>query len=116
MERDDPLKAVKRRFARTYHRINLAYADLLAARRRGSRPAERRAMQAIERTLIAREKLEDEQAVRGLVVTPKYLDGFAVDLVFHGPGRGRPVAARVRSSASLLLRLYPPRRPFTRAN
>jgi hypothetical protein len=82
---------VKLAFLEAYFRINLAYARLLAARFRrtpGSapRPSERRILLQIEKALVARDRLEDNHAARGLIATAVNLDGFTIDVRFTDAG------------------------------
>jgi hypothetical protein len=77
---------VQRQFLDAYFRINKAYAKLVALRTQwDSRPpkaAERALLRKIEQALVAREALEDRHACRGLIATPVYRDGFAVEILF----------------------------------
>src|SRR5688572_9309256 len=61
-------------FLAAYYELNRAYAHLLEARGRAPSPersqAEREALEAIERTLILRDELEDHYAPRGVIVEP----------------------------------------------
>jgi len=66
------------------------------------RVQERTVLMEIERAIVAREKLEDRYASRGVFVTPVYRDGFTIDLRFtdrkSGPPNSGPV---IVSSASV---------------
>lgn len=91
-------------FLEAYFDINMAYARLVALRKRfvSKVPVaqERKLLREIERTIVAREKLEDLHASHGVFVTPSYRDGFTIDLRFSD-GRSAPKRPPVVSSASV---------------
>jgi hypothetical protein len=97
---------LKRQFLQAYFRINQAYARLVALRKkRGAtvpHALERPILLEIERTLVAREKLEDRHASRGVIATPVYRRGFTVDVRFAGAHTARRQGgAIIISSASV---------------
>jgi hypothetical protein len=86
----DSQSTVKFQFVEAYFRINLAYAQLLAFRKKRRPPSatpkafgmERTLLQQIEKAIVFREALEDRYAPRGILATPVYRDGFTVDVRF----------------------------------
>jgi len=111
--RDEPWLAVKRRFLDAYWRINVQYAGLRALRG-GRRPVqfaqERPFLKAIERALRAKDALEDRWASRGLVATPEWFNGIAINVAFAHPGSPVPRPASPIASASVALSFAVPRR------
>jgi hypothetical protein len=101
----DARQQAKREFLEAYFRINRAYARLVALRKRHRRKVpgvqEHAIIKEIERRIVAREKLEDLYAPRGVFVTPAYRDGFTVDLRFCDGRNDRPKGSIVVSSASV---------------
>jgi hypothetical protein len=71
-------------FAGAYYEINRAYSRLLDARANPDsgqrRDEERKCLQAIEATLILRDRLEDQYAPFGVIADPVVKDGFTVDM------------------------------------
>jgi hypothetical protein len=98
-------------FLEAYFVINLAYARLVALRRTNRRRVpkhlEEPVLNALEQAITGREKLEDQTAPYGLVATPVYRDGFAVDIRFSDVNTARSSA----SSASVVLTFRPPTSP-----
>jgi hypothetical protein len=102
----DPQEKLKREFLEAYFRINLAYARLVELRKKRRSttplPAERSRLIEIEKALVAREKLEDRHASRGLIATPVYHHGLTVNVRFADARTARSKAgATVTSSASV---------------
>ena len=103
-------------FLEAHYRINLAYARLLALRKerqyRVPKRLEQPFTERIEKAIIEREKLEDRYASRGVIATPVYIAGFAVDVRFVDAHTARlqnaPVITR---SASVRLSIRLPHRP-----
>jgi len=102
---------VKQQFLEAYFRINLAYARLMAYRkkRHSQLPTtvERSLLQQIERAILDREAVEDRHASRGVVATPIYRDGFTVDLLFTHAHRGRGCSIIASSSSARLIIALP---------
>jgi hypothetical protein len=104
---------VKAQFLEAYFQINLAYARLVALRKRHApvvpKASERRLLREIERTLVAREKLEDFHARRGVSVRPVYREGFTIDLKFSDRESALPKAPPlIVSSASVRIAIPMP--------
>jgi hypothetical protein len=109
---------VKQEFLDAYFRINLAHERLMAARRRrrpsAPRSSERRILLQIEAALVARDRLEDKHAARGLIATPVCLDGFTIEVRFTDANTARSQnRAIITSSASV--RIHIPLPPEVRA-
>lgn len=98
----------KREVLEACHRINQAYARLLALRRapgfQSPDPREFPLLRAIEAAILARERLEDGHAARGLVATLVYRDGFTVDVRFSDvhSAQSRSATLVTRSSSICL--------------
>ncbi len=71
-------------FAAAYYHLNCAYAALLEVRRAAVSPqrkeAEKEALQAVERLLIARDSLEDHYAPFGVLAAPVVKEGFTTNI------------------------------------
>lgn len=109
-DRSGPQWKVKREFLDAYFQINLAYARLVALRRKRPSTAphagERRILLQIEEALVARDRLEDQHAARGLIATPVYLDGFTTEVRFTDANTARVRrGAIVTSSASVRINI-----------
>jgi hypothetical protein len=80
--------AMKRAVALAYREINLRARDLRQVREASpfSPAAEHAALQAIERSLLARDALENEWSRLGFVATPIVENGFICDIEFGAPG------------------------------
>jgi hypothetical protein len=106
--------AVKREFLDAYYRVNVAYAKLLARRKDrrgdGNEREERPILRAIEQAILAKEAVEDRFASRGIIATPIYRNGFAVDVRFQLPGSLPPRPVAVISSAACTISFALPRR------
>lgn len=106
-EKPDQRTLVKRQFLDAYFRINLAYAKLVALRKkwraRPPKAAEHTLLRKIEEALVARERLEDHHACRGVIATPVYQNGFTVSLLFSDAHAGQDRGRFVTSSSSLRL-------------
>ena len=105
---------VKREFLGAYYRVNVAYAKLLAWRKEtrgdGNKREERPILQAIEQAILAKQAVEDRFASRGIIATPSYRNGFAVDVRFQLPGSPPPRPGAVLSSAACTISFALPRR------
>lgn len=112
--RADRHRRIKARFLAAYHRINVEYTRLRAVRQSKSRPgrthSERRVLQALERAIVARETLEDRYASRGIVATPFYHDGIAINVRFQCPGAPAAQPYRIASSSCRSVRFATPTR------
>ena len=110
--RTDRLRAIKARFLAAYYQINVEYARLKSWRRakgRRARPDEERTIQqALEKAILAREKLEDRHASRGIVASPLYQGGFAINVQFQCPGSPAAPPLRVASSSCCSIQFFPP--------
>ncbi len=73
-------------FLAVYYELNCKYAELLRLRRKSSGAAHRRietdCLRAIERILIARDRLEDWYAPYGVIAEPVIERGFTIDVRF----------------------------------
>jgi hypothetical protein len=113
----DSKQRVQRQFLEAYFQINLDYARLVALRKRHGpkvpNARQRRILMGIERALVAREKLEDLFASRGVFATPVYRDGFTIDLRFTDGQSGRTKGSpTIVSSASVHI-IFPLPQGFT---
>ena len=114
-EPSDPQTTVKRQFLDAYFRINLAYARLVAFRKKGRSQSptpkafrmERAILRQIEKAIVSREALEDRYAPRGVVATPVYSDGFTVDVRFTDVQTGQQ-APLIASSSSVRITIALP--------
>lgn len=106
----EPNRKAKEEFLMAYFHINQAYHELVTFRKRrgGADPpaSERRILQKIERVLIARERLEDRYAARGIFVIPEYCEGFTVNLVFKDSPSSQTKSPPFTSSASVKITLF----------
>jgi hypothetical protein len=90
--KDAPIDAVERNdrlvleFLAAYYDLNCEYARLLHVRAEPAsikrQEAERKSLQAVERLLIVRDRLEDKYAPFGVIADPFVEDGFTVNLIF----------------------------------
>jgi hypothetical protein len=113
----DSRSKVISQFVEAYFRINLAYAQLLAFRKKRraasqtpkSLAIERIILQEIEKAIVFREALEDRYASRGILATPVYRDGMTVDVRFSdfqtGQQQGGPL---IISSSSVRITIKLP--------
>jgi len=101
-------------FLAAYYQLNCEYAQLLELRNSPAAAApgttERERLQAVERALVNRDRLEDYYAPCGVIVEPVVRDGFTRDLIFSfgeaQPGQRRG-AERVSIEAILPINLPP---------
>jgi len=84
----NPALARKLAVLAAYYQINLCYQRLLAARKAGT--DERSALQELEKALLARDRLDDEFAVYGLVSSPEVVNGIIANVKFTAPGKTEP--------------------------
>ncbi|HTL55812.1 MAG TPA: hypothetical protein VL361_09040 [Candidatus Limnocylindrales bacterium] len=73
-------------FLAVYYELNCQYAALLEERKNSRASAQTRRelelLRAIERTLIARDRLEDRYAPYGVIAEPIIEKGFTIDVIF----------------------------------
>jgi len=110
--RGEPWLALKRRFLDAYWRINVQYAglrELRNGRRRVDFAQERSFLKAIEVALRAKDALADRWTSRGLVATPEWFNGIAINVAFSHPGSPALRPASHVASASVALSFAVPR-------
>jgi hypothetical protein len=95
---EDPASGRKLDFLTVYYQINRCSQRLLEARKRSNPIAERAALQAMEKALLARDALENQCAPYGVAASPVLVDGLITDVRFSapsaGPGRSSSVSMR----------------------
>jgi hypothetical protein len=100
---------ITREFLAVYYRLNCAYAGLLEVRQLPPSPErdekEHEHLQAVEQTLIARDRLEDLYAPYGVIAEPTVRDGFTCDVRF-GFGDAAPCQQK-RMEALLIEAIVP---------
>jgi hypothetical protein len=86
-----PTAEMKRAFLAAYYQINVLSRRLSTVRAKppstARAAAEREVLQAIERAILARDALEDEHAVAGIIGQPTFENGVVTDIHFTFPGR-----------------------------
>jgi hypothetical protein len=111
---DDHNHRVVLQFLAAYYDINCQHQQLTAARALAD-PVQRLArehecLQAIEKTLIRRDALEDQYAPFGIIAEPLAKDGYTIDIRFtfgNVNAAGRLRAAPLSSSTTIPIRLPP---------
>ena len=101
-------------FLAVYYQLNCEYARLVETRAmaqsKDRAKAEEECLRAIEKALILRDGLEDQNASAGVIAEPIVADGFTMDVIFtfgDVTAAGRLRSAPIMSSATLLIRLPP---------
>jgi hypothetical protein len=103
----------KLQFLEACWRINQAYDRLVALRKSpgfaSTNPRERRLLRQIETAIVARERIEDRHAARGIVASLVYREGFTVDVRFCDVHTARERGSvSITSSSSVRLNIALP--------